>query len=87
MSLSEYVLPVRINVGIQYLTDMGIVPELEEREAAVYCLIPWNEWYKLSWYDRSSMVAHYRMHLMIEAHIHDAEYQHMKQQQSRTKHR
>lgn len=55
---------------------MGAVPELEEREAAVYCSIPWYIWTELPWQERSSCVAHYRLHLMIEAHIEDAQAQH-----------
>lgn len=52
-----------------------MVPELEEREAAVYTLVPWERWAELHWWDRSCAVAHYRTHLLIDMHMYDAQKQ------------
>jgi hypothetical protein len=66
--------PVRqtVNTGIAIQSNNGFVPEYEEREAAVFALIPWSEWDSLSWYERAAAVAHYRMHQTIETHVNDA---------------
>lgn len=64
-----------MEVGIQFPDDFGAVSEIEEREAAVYALVPWYKWCDLHWWERASIVAHYRTHLLIEAHISEAEYQ------------
>lgn len=54
-------------------TRFGTVPEFEEREAARYCALSWTDWTnKADWYDRAGAVAHYRTHLSVEAHLHDA---------------
>lgn len=50
----------------------GLVPEFEEREAAVFVHIAWEEWQVISGLERAKAVAHYRMHSMIEAHVNDA---------------
>ena len=50
----------------------GQVPELECREAANFALYNWREWLELEHEDRVMAVAHYRMHIAIEAHVNDA---------------
>jgi hypothetical protein len=57
---------------------VGVVPEIEEREAAIFCGYTWKEWLEFSLtepegrYNRASGIAHYRLHFMIEAHRDDA---------------
>lgn len=48
------------------------VPEIECREAAVYVHTTWLQWQELDWRDRASAVAHYRLSLLIKAHVEDA---------------
>jgi hypothetical protein len=50
----------------------GLVPEYECREAAHFVGVPWRGWLKLEGEERASAVAHYRMHLLIDAHVADA---------------
>jgi hypothetical protein len=51
------------------------VPEIEEREAALFCGYTWKEWQQFELTDpagrweRASGIAHYRMHSMIERHV------------------
>ena len=54
-------------------TRLGMVPEYECREAAVYAQTPWLEWTEMPAAERAASVAHYRMHLMIDSHINDAQ--------------
>jgi hypothetical protein len=54
------------------------VPEIEEREAAIFCGYTWKEWQEFSLLDpegrwnRAAGIAHYRLHHLIEQHIDDA---------------
>jgi len=56
----------------------GVVPELEEREAAVFCGYTWKEWLGFDLldlegrYQRSAGIAHYRLHHIIQQHTDDA---------------
>ena len=59
------------NVGILIPRTGNIIPEYEEREAAVYVQSNWASWLKLNWYDRAASVAQYRVHHMIETHAND----------------
>lgn len=71
--LEDYPLHKPLHTGIEIVTNgSGIVPEYEEREAAVFALVPWAEWDNLNWHERASAVAHYRTHYSIEAHVNDA---------------
>ena len=70
--ISSYPVHQNVNTGIEIFSNNGFVPEYEEREAAVFALIPWSEWDNLSWYERAAAVAHYRMHNIIETHVNDA---------------
>lgn len=51
---------------------MGLVPEYEEREVAVFNGYPWSTWSQLPSADRASAIAHYRMHHLVSLHVHDA---------------
>lgn len=57
---------------------VGLVPELEEREAAIFCGYTWKEWQEFSLLDpigrweRASCIAHYRLHNLIQQHTEDA---------------
>lgn len=51
---------------------MGVVPEIEAREAAVFSGYTWPSWNDLEPDQRASSVAHYRLHLLIDSHINDA---------------
>ena len=50
----------------------GLVPQLEEREAARFAAIPWTEWERMERSERARVVAHHRLHNMIEMHVSDA---------------
>lgn len=52
-----------------------MVPEYECREAAVYVHLSWAAFQKLPTRERAKVIAHYRLHLMIEAHVNDAAFQ------------
>lgn len=72
MPLREYLLSRKVNPGITLTSLNGCVPELEEREAAVYCNYNWVAWVGLNWRERAASVAHYRLHWSIESHVQDA---------------
>lgn len=54
------------------------MPEIEEREAAIFCGYNWKEWQEFSLlepagrYERAAGVAHFRMHALIERHTEEA---------------
>lgn len=56
-------------------SEWGLVPELEERESAVFVGYRWTEWTELDYRERARSVAHYRIHLMIDAHTQEAVHQ------------
>lgn len=69
-----------IKTGIQQIAVLeGLVPEFEEREAAIYNGYTWKEWLEFDLLDpfgrwhRASGIAAYRMHFLQEAHINDAQ--------------
>lgn len=62
-----------MRTGILYgSTVRGLVPELEEREAAIFAGYRWREWLDLPRYERVDGVAHFRLHHLIELHGQDA---------------
>lgn len=62
-----------ISTGIRYgATLPELVPEIEEREAAVFAGWTWDEWRALPRIDRIDTVAHHRLHSLIETHRGDA---------------
>lgn len=52
--------------------ELGMIPELEEREAAVYVHVPWSEWLELPIEERAAAVAQHRLHNLISVHVEDA---------------
>lgn len=72
MALRNCPLPLKFSAEITMDTILGLVSELEEREAAVYVLLPWPAYTALPWHERAAAIAHYRTHILIEAHMHDA---------------
>jgi hypothetical protein len=68
---------VKTGIEIMGLVE-GVVPELEEREAALFCGYTWKEWQNFSLldpidrYERAAGVAFRRMHILIEQHVDDA---------------
>lgn len=68
----------------------GIVPEIEEREAAVFNGYTWKEWlsfdlldYEGRWH-RASCIAFYRIHHLVKSHVDDAINQEVTNRQRRT---
>lgn len=66
---------------------LGMVPEYEAREAAVYVHCPWHVWIKLTGADRAYAVAHYRTHLAIGAHVQQAAEDHAESESARARSR
>jgi len=48
------------------------VPEIEEREAAIFAGYTWRTWHELPREERTDGVAHYRLHRLISLHQDDA---------------
>lgn len=67
-------MPRTLDSGIEVGGGLpGYVPEYECREACVYAVATWYDWlHVMDGLDRAAAVAHYRVHLMIDAHINDA---------------
>lgn len=64
-----------INVGIDFAdvrTELGLIPEYEERETAVYVNVSWTEWQSMAVRERAAAVAQRRLHSLIAIHSHDA---------------
>lgn len=62
-----------MKTGITFNSPIaGLVAQIEEREAAVFCGYTWKEWLNLERIERAAGVAHYRMHQLIERHGDDA---------------
>lgn len=62
----------KVNSEIAIESFAGLVPEFECREAAVFGHYNWTQWLRLTDYEKAAVVAHYRTHLTIDAHISDA---------------
>lgn len=62
--------PIRtLDTGITYRRGFpGLVPELEEREAAKFNGFNWRQWLSLPLHDRADGVACFRISKMIEYH-------------------
>lgn len=62
-----------VQTGLTYRPPIpGIVPEMEEREAARFVLTTWTEWRALPRTERVAAVAHFRLSRLIDLHGHDA---------------
>jgi hypothetical protein len=85
--IQDYQLPTKLSVGITIEAlemSLGMVPEYEAREAAVYSHCPWTTWtQEYNSYERACAVAHYRIHLAIESHVSDAADHQMKSMRNR----
>ncbi len=69
-----------VSTGIVYGGNLpGLVPEFEEREAAVFCHLNWTEWRLLDWLERAKNVAHFRLHHLVNLHKNDAVARKMKE--------
>lgn len=71
-SLMSYQLPEKVDTGIYIDHVDGVVPEYECREAAIFGHYNWMQWSRLRWRERASCVAHYKLHIAIEAHVNNA---------------
>jgi hypothetical protein len=63
----------KLNVDINIESEYGLVPEYEEREAAVFLKISWLDWNNQDYDEKAAALAHYRLHHHIEAHVHAEE--------------
>ena len=62
-----------VQTGVRYSALVpGMVPEVEERDAARFNGDTWAEWRKLSYDERVTGVAYYRLSRIIEMHKEDA---------------
>lgn len=59
-------------MGLTFDTSDGLVPEYECREAAVFAGYTRLQWEEIDWQERAAVIAHYRVHNLVEAHIQDA---------------
>lgn len=63
-----------LDTGITYRRILpGIVPEVEEREAAKFNGYTWKEWQELPSHERVDGVAYFRIRRQIEMHQQDAQ--------------
>jgi len=68
-------------------TFPGTVPEFECREAAIYVRVSWSEWLELEHEERAAAVAHYRLNLLIKAHVDSASQEAAKRNERRNRKR
>jgi hypothetical protein len=73
MPLMELALPQRVNIGITYDSILNLVPEIEERDAALFGLYNWTAWSRLSVEQKAAGIAHYRLTNLMKAHIQEAQ--------------
>lgn len=82
--IQEVTLPKKIHVDIAIESANGCVPAYEEREAAIFAGLSWLEYQNQEWYERADMVAHYRLHSLVERHVQEA-IEHEQERKSRPK--
>lgn len=82
---------IETGLGIRGLFPGLFVPQLDEREAALFCGYTWREWCELDIEERIFGVAHHRLHSLIESHSHEAVQDEMERRQraamARARHR
>ena len=61
----------------------GMVPEIEEREAARFVGVPWAAWERLPRVDRADGVGHFRLSRLIDLHQSDAHNSELKRRAGR----
>ena len=74
--ITEAPLTKALNTGISYEPLPGpipLVPQIEERESAIFNGYTWREWSTLAYDERVYAVAHHRLHRLITLHQADAE--------------
>lgn len=77
---------LKTGIAFRSIAPGLLVPEIEEREAAVFAGYAWREWVEIDRKDRVDAVAHYRLHHLIERHSSDASYLDSKRRMERSKH-
>lgn len=72
-SIAKAHLQNRVRTGILITAPVaGVVPEYDEREAARFALLTWEQYQALPRPDRAKTVAHYYVNNLIEAHTNAA---------------
>ena len=62
-----------VRTGIEYEALVpGLVPEIEEREAARFNGYTWRDWLELERHERAAGIGHSRLTHLIALHQHDA---------------
>ncbi len=69
--------------GLTFRRTPGLVPEIEEREAAIFNGYTWRDWLGLPRHERTSGVAHHRLHQLIDLHRQEALQEDMTRQMRR----
>jgi hypothetical protein len=64
--------PPERDTQIRVASDGIHVTEFDAREAAVFCHYNWTEFQELTQDEKAACIAHYRIHIAIESHTHDA---------------
>lgn len=73
--IQTYPLRRSIRTGISFddvRVELGMIPEFEEREAAIFAGYSWKEWEQEKLSERAAAVACMRLSRMIDLHSHDA---------------
>lgn len=86
MPIREYELPKKFDAGISIDNKLPwAVAEFECREAAVFVQVSWFSWInEMSGWDRACAVAHYRISLLVKAHVEDAAERSARRKRGRT---
>ena len=62
-----------VQTGVRYSAILpGLIPEIEERDAARFGGYTWQQWRELPLVERVDGVAYYRMTRIVEIHKEDA---------------
>lgn len=70
--IQEVTLPRDYDADIIFMSTPGEVPEIEVREACIYCNYNYSNFLELEPWDRALCVAQYRLHHLIEQHANSA---------------
>ncbi len=88
MPIMEHPLSETVESGVRYGALLeGLVPEMEEREAAVFSRLSWPSYRALSWLERAQTIAHYRLHHVVDLHRNDAASREMSRRTARARSR
>jgi len=61
------------------------VPEYDQREAARYALLTWDQFWAKPRREQATIVAHYYLHSLVEAHTDDAIQEDMDRQRGKAR--